>query len=113
VPFKITITEEAESQLNSLGTRDRAALRGAIAARRTHQPATETRAIKRLRPNPLVQFELRVGDLRVSYNVEKAEVVLLVIGKKVGNKLIVKGKEFYGHQDDSTQPPGGGPAGNA
>ena len=63
---------------------------------------TPTRAIKRLRPNPFAQFELRAGDLRVLYNVEGSEVVLLVVGRKVGNKLIVKGQEFYGHQDNPT-----------
>jgi hypothetical protein len=35
------------------------------------------------------------------------EVVLLLVGCKVGNKLIVKGQEFYGHQDNSTKPTGG------
>jgi hypothetical protein len=35
-----------------------------------------------------------------------------VVGRKVGNKLIVKGQEFHGHQDNSTEPAGGGPAGH-
>jgi hypothetical protein len=26
----------------------------------------------------------------------------------VGNKLIVEGEEFHGHQDDSVKPPGNG-----
>jgi hypothetical protein len=37
--------------------------------------------------------------------VEGDEVVVLIVGRKVGNKLIVEGEEFYGHQDDSAQPP--------
>ena len=61
----------------------------------------------------LAGFELRVGDLRVLYDVEGAEVVLLIIGRKVGNKLIVKGREFYGHQDYPLEPPGSGPRRNA
>ena len=36
---------------------------------------------------------------RALYNVEGSEVVLLVVGRKVGNKLVVKGQEFHGHQD--------------
>jgi len=36
-------------------------------------------------------------------NVEGSEVVLLVVGRKVGNKLVVKGQEFHGHQDYPTQ----------
>lgn len=34
------------------------------------------------------------------------EVVVLVVGIKSGNKLIVEGKEFYGHQDHSTEQSG-------
>jgi hypothetical protein len=64
------------------------------------QPTTTTRAVKRLRPNPLAGFELRVGDPRVLYNVEGDEVVLLVVGRKVGGSLIVEGREYHGHQDD-------------
>ena len=52
-------------------------------------------------------------DLRVLYNVEESEVVLLVVGRKVGNKLIVTGEEFHGHQHDPTESPGDGPAGDA
>lgn len=53
--------------------------------------------------------ELRAGDLRALYNVEGNEVVVLIVGRKVGNKLIVEGEEFHGHQDHSVQPPGNGP----
>jgi mRNA-degrading endonuclease RelE of RelBE toxin-antitoxin system len=58
-----------------------------------------SKAIKRLRPNALPEFELRAGDLRVLYNIEEDEVVVLIVGRKVGNKLIVEGVEFHGHQD--------------
>jgi mRNA-degrading endonuclease RelE of RelBE toxin-antitoxin system len=111
--YKIAITAEAESHLHSLPKREQGMLEAAIEARLLQDPTTPTRAIKRLRPNPLAEFELRVGDLRALYNVEGSDVVLLVIGRKVGNKLVVKGQEFHGHQDDSTKPAGGGPAGNS
>jgi mRNA-degrading endonuclease RelE of RelBE toxin-antitoxin system len=111
--YQITITSEAESQLRALPARDQRVIETTILARLTNNPKKPTRAIKRLRPNPLAEFELRAGDLRVLYNVEGAEVVLLVIGRKTGNKLIVKGQEFHGHQNDSTQPPGSGPSRDA
>jgi hypothetical protein len=44
--------------------------------------------------------------------VEGSQVILLVVGRKVGNKLVVKGEDFYGHQDHPPEPPGGGPAGH-
>ena len=106
--FKITITEEAERQFRSLAVREQRILQAAIQARLEHQPTTPTKAIKWLRPNPLAAFELRAGDLRALYNVEGAEVVILIVGRKVGNKLIVEGEEFHGHQDDSVEPPGSG-----
>lgn len=110
--FLITITSDAESQLRSLPVREQRFIETAIQARLLHQPTRLTKAIKRLRPNLLVQFELRVGDLRVLYNVEEAEVVLLVVGRKVGNKLIVGGVEFHGHEDHPAEPTGGQSAGD-
>jgi mRNA-degrading endonuclease RelE of RelBE toxin-antitoxin system len=111
--YSITITADAEAQLRALPVREQRVLEAAILARLQNQPTTTSRAVKRLRPNPLAEFELRVGDLRVLYNVDESEVVLLVVGRKVGNKLVVGGEEFHGHQDHPAQPPGSGPAGDA
>jgi mRNA interferase RelE/StbE len=111
--FHITITADAETHLQALSVRDQRILEAAIRVRLQDQPKTPTRSIKQLRPNPLAEFELRVGDLRVLYNVEGAEVVLLVIGRKVGNKLIVAGEEFHGHQDHPIEPTGRGPGRDA
>src|SRR5438105_11697348 len=108
MPFKITITEEADRQFRSLPVRDQRILEAAILSRLEHQPTTPTKAIKRLRPNLLAEFELRAGDLRVLYNVEADEVVVLIVGRKVGNQLIVEGEEFHGHQDHPVEPPGNG-----
>ncbi len=107
--FRITITADAESQWRSLSARQRRLLEAAIQTRLINQPTTPTKAVKRLRPNPFAEFELRVGDLRVLYNVEGRDVVLLLVGRKVGNKLIVEGKEFHGHQDNPIEPAGDEP----
>jgi mRNA-degrading endonuclease RelE of RelBE toxin-antitoxin system len=106
--FKITITEDADRQFRALLVREQRILEAAILSRLEHQPTTPTKAIKRLRPNPLAEFELRTGDLRALYNVEGDEVVILIVGRKVGNKLIVEGEEFHGHQDHPVEPPGNG-----
>src|SRR6266576_2102918 len=101
MPFKIAITEDADRQFRSLPVREQRILEAAILSRLEHQPTTPTKAVKRLRPNPFAEYELRAGDLRVLYNVEGEEVVIiLVVGRKVGNKLIVAGEEFHGHQDN-------------
>ena len=109
MPFRITITEDADRQFRSLPAREQRILEAAVLSRLEHLPTTPTKAIKRLRPNPFAEFELRAGDLRVLYNVEEDEVIILVVGRKVGNRLIVEGEEFHGHQDDPAEQPGNGP----
>jgi mRNA-degrading endonuclease RelE of RelBE toxin-antitoxin system len=113
MPFRITITDEAEAQLFALSARERGTAETAIVARLRDQPTVPTKAVKRLRPNPVCEFELRVGDLRVLYDVVDEEVIVLIIGRKVGNTLVVNGEEFHEHQADPPQSSGGGPSGNA
>jgi mRNA-degrading endonuclease RelE of RelBE toxin-antitoxin system len=113
MPFTIAITENADRQFRSLPVHDQRVLEAAILSRLPYQPTTPTKAIKRLRPNPLAEFELRAEDVRALHNVEGDEVVVLIVGRKAGNKLIVEGKEFRGHQDDPTQPPRSGPEADA
>jgi hypothetical protein len=90
-------------------TREQRILEAAITSRLRHQPTVPTRAVKHLRTNSFAEFDLRAGDLRALYNVEGDEVVILVVGRKVGNKLIVEGEEFHAHQDHPTEPPGDEP----
>ena len=106
MPYKVAITEDGDRQLRLLPTRDQRILEAAIISRLQHQPTKSSKAIRRLRPNPLAEFELRVRDLRALYNVEGMEVIILIVGRKVGNKLIVEGEEFYGHQDHPAKPTG-------
>jgi mRNA-degrading endonuclease RelE of RelBE toxin-antitoxin system len=103
--FKITITDDAERQFRVLPAREQRVLEAAIQSRLETQPTTPTKAVKRLRPNPFAEYELRTGDLRALYNVEGDEVVILLVGRKVGNKLIVEGEEFHAHQDNPPEPP--------
>jgi mRNA-degrading endonuclease RelE of RelBE toxin-antitoxin system len=96
------MAKEAEGQLLDLPVREQRIIADGIVARIRDQPRSLSRAIKLLRPNPLATYELRLGDLRVLYNVdeENAEVVIVVIGRKAGNTLIVEGKEFHEHERD-------------
>lgn len=110
MPFKISISDDADRQFRSLPAREQRNLEAAIRSRLERDPTKLTKATKRLRPNPLVEFELRAGDLRALYNVEGDEVIILIVGRKVGNKLIVEGEEFHGHQNHPVEPPGNGSA---
>ena len=69
----------------------------AVKVQLQYEPLRETRTRKPLRPNPLAPWELRVGALRVFYEVDAREpdlVNVLAIGIKRGNRLIVAGKEI-------------------
>jgi mRNA-degrading endonuclease RelE of RelBE toxin-antitoxin system len=103
--YRVTITREAKTQLLGFAARERRIIGDGIAARLQDQPMVPSRAVKPLRPNPLAGYELRLGDLRVLYNVdeENSEVVVVALGRKVGNKLIVEGEEFDGHQSDPAE----------
>ena len=106
--YNIVMTEDAERQFRALSAREQRILEAAVLSRLIQQPTTTSKAIKQLRPNPFAEFELRVGDLRVLYNVDQDEVLVLLVGRKAGNRLIVEGEEFDGHQDNSTESSGNG-----
>lgn len=60
-----------------------------------NDPTMETRNKFRLhRASDVADYELRLADLRVLYRIEEADVLITVIGRKRGNALIVKGKEY-------------------
>ncbi len=91
--YQIEYTVKARLSLRELQANDRATVLDAIGKRLLHQAEEEVTNRKRLRPNKLgVQWELRVGNLRVFYNVEGKTVNILLIVEKRGNELYM-GKE--------------------
>ena len=51
---------------------------------------------KPLRPNELARWELRIGEFRVFYDVEGANVVKIkAIGWKEHNRLLIRGREYH------------------
>lgn len=60
-----------------------------------HQPTVETRNRKPMRPNSLAPWELRLGDLRVYYEVEEQpvpKVLIRAIGIKQPNQVRIANK---------------------
>src|SRR5262245_45273639 len=94
--FSIEITQEAISDLKLLRKFQQQRVIEAIERQLTTQANKESRNRKRLRPNQLAEWELRVGDCRVFYDViEELDIVKIVaVGFKVGNKLFVHGEEY-------------------
>jgi hypothetical protein len=67
----------------------------AVEARLSHEPAIETRNRKPIRPNPLAPWELRIGNLRVYYDVEEqpeAAVYIHAVGIKYRNRVRIGGE---------------------
>jgi hypothetical protein len=68
-----------------------------IEAQLAHEPLVETRNRKPLRPNPIAPWELRIGDIRVFYEVNAGQpsvVNILAIGQKEGSILRIEGREI-------------------
>lgn len=94
--FTVDFTRAATRHLNDLRAYERAIVVAQIEVQLVHEPVIETRHRKKLRPNHLAGWELRAGDLRVLYDVdeEAEQVLVMAIGVKEGDRLIVGGEEL-------------------
>ena len=97
MPYRIVYAPEISNHLRSLTARQKATVFDAINQQLPYEPAVETRNRKPLRPNPLASWELRVGDLRVYYDVQEdpeQQVDVVAIGIKQRNRVSIAG-ELY------------------
>ena len=94
--FEIVLTPEAIDDMRALRKFERQRIFDEIEKQLQHQPAAETHNQKRLHPNDLAEWELRVGKFRVFYDVNQAElrVKIEAVGYKRGSVLIVHGEEY-------------------
>src|SRR5207253_2318209 len=92
---EITFTDEAAEDLDGLRKFDQKRILAEIEDQLVHPADQETRNRKRLRPNELAEWELRVGEFRVFYDVlvDEATVRINRVGQKRGNKLSLRGEE--------------------
>jgi mRNA-degrading endonuclease RelE of RelBE toxin-antitoxin system len=96
VKWKIEFTGRALSHLKALKPFEQTLLLHEIDLHLSREPDKPTQNRKQLRPNPLSDWELRVGTFRVFYTIENNVVVVTVvaIGRKDHNTLIIEGEEF-------------------
>jgi mRNA-degrading endonuclease RelE of RelBE toxin-antitoxin system len=97
VAYRIEYSPESQDHFRALTARDRAVVLDAVVEQLAHQPTMETRHRKQMRPNPLAPWELRIGDLRVYYDVEddpEPIVHIRAVGSKEHGVLRIGGKEF-------------------
>lgn len=94
--FGIEFTPEALEDLRVLRAYDQRRVIESVEEQLQHQPVQETRNRKRLRPNELAEWELRVRTFRVFYDVdeENALVKIEAVGYKQGNILFIHGEEY-------------------
>jgi mRNA interferase RelE/StbE len=84
MPFDIILAPEAVEDLNRLKAQVRATVRSALETHLRHEPEKTSRSrIKRLRGLRRPQYRLRVGDVRVFYDVSGTTVEVLAIVAKL------------------------------
>jgi mRNA interferase RelE/StbE len=83
MPFEIILAPEAASELKALPARLRAAVRDGLEKHLRHGPAKISRSrLKRLRGMRQPQFRLRVGEVRIFYDIVGSTVEILAIVAK-------------------------------
>jgi mRNA-degrading endonuclease RelE of RelBE toxin-antitoxin system len=95
LPYSIEYSPDAEDHLRFLTARQQAIVLDTVDEQLTHQPTVETRNRKPMRPNPLAPWELRIGALRVYYDVEDApqpKVSIRAVGIKERNRVRIAGE---------------------
>jgi mRNA-degrading endonuclease RelE of RelBE toxin-antitoxin system len=93
--YRIEYSPETEEHLRVLTAREQSAVLDSVEEQLEHQPTVETRNRKPMRPNPVAPWELRIGDLRVYYDVrdEPERIVYIrAVGIKERNRVRI-GKE--------------------
>ena len=83
MPFAIVLAPEAVEDLSRLTAHVRATVRTALEAHLRHEPEKTSRSrIKRLRGLLRPQYRLRLGEVRVFYDVSSTTVEVLAIVAK-------------------------------
>lgn len=88
--YRIEYSPDAEEHLHGLSARQQSTILDAVDAQLAHQPTVETKNRKPMRPNPLAPWELRIGNLRVYYDVEDSPeplVYIRAVGIKERNRV--------------------------
>lgn len=95
--YKIEYSPDTVDHFGALSARQRATVLDAVEVNLTHGPTGETRNRKPMRPNSLAPWELRIGALRVYYDVEEEpdrKVLIRAIGIKERKRVRIGRKEF-------------------
>jgi mRNA-degrading endonuclease RelE of RelBE toxin-antitoxin system len=95
--YLIEYSPDALNHLAYLKKRDQRVVVDGIERNLSHKPLRMSRNQKRMRPNLLADWELRLGNLRVYYLVRESplnRVSVVAVGKKLGNRVFIAGEEI-------------------
>jgi len=94
--FRVEVTSEAIEDVAAFRSYDARRILDELEEQLTHEPTRETRNRKRLRPNALAEWELRVEAFRIFYDVlmEEQVVRVVAVGHKEGNTLYIHGEKY-------------------
>jgi len=92
---EIEFTDEALADLKWFKKREQSEILDGIESNLRYEPSVETRNRKRLRPNETAEWELRIAQYRVFYDVDVVVRIVSIeaIGYKVGSILRFRGQE--------------------
>jgi mRNA-degrading endonuclease RelE of RelBE toxin-antitoxin system len=99
--YNIEYTEDALVDLQFLRKNEQQLIINEIENQLVYEPTIPTNNRKRLRPNQVAEWELRIDRYRVFYDVidqfipETIKIVKIeAVGLKIHNILYIRGKEF-------------------
>ena len=91
--FEIEFTSDAVDDLKSFRKSEQQTIFDQINGQLSYQPVTDTRNRKKLRPNDVAEYELRIGNFRVFYDVDE-ETNTVRVEAEARSTLYEKGKCF-------------------
>jgi mRNA-degrading endonuclease RelE of RelBE toxin-antitoxin system len=94
--FRIEYTADAVKHLAGLTARQSATVLDQVERKLKHQPTQASRNRKLLRANAIAPWDLRLGELRVYFDVSedpRPTVTVRAIGIKVRDRVLIAGRE--------------------
>jgi mRNA-degrading endonuclease RelE of RelBE toxin-antitoxin system len=102
--WTVEVKEAALQQLQWFGKKTGRQLLKKALEHLEHDPLAETKNMKTLRPNPIAKRELPLfGTYRVLFSVDERDqlATIILVGQKIGNRLMVLGEEFTEHHESN------------
>ena len=96
--FEIRLSDDADEHLSWFSKREKQLILDEVFRHLEYEPHVETKKRKKLESSKLATWELRIGDIRVFYDIVTSQqpmphVEIVAIGEKTHNVLKIAGEE--------------------